>query len=110
MDSLFNPQEIGHAGERQERCQIVLNNRSRVGSLFYKIDEYQKADDFDVIDRLRDENTALQRTIISYRKSNAWNSLLQLLREALESMILLECLLEDFCHIEKGLEGPFQTS
>jgi hypothetical protein len=68
--------------------QTDLERTSAAEWLFFIIDELQKSEDYDLTDRLRDENQRLKETLDRSRRH--WKILLYLLQEAIETALNLE--------------------
>ena len=72
------------------------------GSLLDQVDEIQLQENLDEIDQLKSQNDALLKSITFYRQD--WSSIVKLLREAFEAMIVLDNVLGECESTMAGVE------
>ena len=77
---------------------IVFSKLSAVESFLKKVNEFQKTEDFSIIERLTDENVMLWKRIIFCHSK--WKIIVKILQEIFDTFILLKTVLEDCSNIE----------
>ena len=73
-----------------------------IESLLQRVDEFQKREQLETIERLTTENSLLKENIARYQEG--WCATVNLLREAYETVVLIQGAIKRYCHEETTAE------
>ena len=90
--------ESGLPGSRRSTPGEILS----IGSLIQRVEEFQRRNELDTLEKLTNEKSLLHRRIAYYRES--WSRTLELLQKAQEALFSMSTALEKCFQEEKAAE------
>jgi hypothetical protein len=90
--------EIGLSGSRRSTLEEIFS----IGSLIQRVEEFQRRNELETLEKLTNEKSLLQRRIAHYRKS--WSRTLELLQKVQEALLSMTTALEKCSQEKKAAE------